>query len=68
MREYLRRGDARQAVDLYRRRPGRWIWDALNGEGLEPTATGELLRRLLPDNALLVLHHACRTAADLARH
>ncbi|WP_271217749.1 pentapeptide repeat-containing protein [Streptosporangium carneum] len=68
VREYLRRGDARQAVDLYRRGPGRWIWDALDGEDLEPAATGELLRRLLSDDALLVLHHACRTAADLARH
>ncbi|GIH93292.1 pentapeptide repeat-containing protein [Planobispora siamensis] len=66
VREYLRRADARRAVELYRRRPGSWVWEALDGQGLDRAATGELLRLLLADDALLVLHRACRAAADLA--
>ncbi|GAA2869659.1 hypothetical protein GCM10010517_29720 [Streptosporangium fragile] len=67
LRGYLRRGDARRAVELYRRRPGAWVWDALDGRDLRQTATEELLRHLLTDDALLVLHRACQAAADIAR-
>ncbi|GII01479.1 pentapeptide repeat-containing protein [Planobispora takensis] len=67
VREYLRRADGRGAVELYRRRPEAWVWDALDGRDLDRAATGELLRLLLADDALLVLHRACRATADLAR-
>ncbi len=63
LREYLRRGDAERAVELYHRRPGAWVWDALDGRDLQRDATGELLA----DEAPLVVHRACRAAADLAR-
>ncbi|WP_068923449.1 pentapeptide repeat-containing protein [Planobispora rosea] len=67
LREHLRRGEAQQAVELYGRRPGAWVWEALKGGGLQRAATGQLLRRLLGDDTLLVLHRACRATADLSR-
>ncbi|MEV4744864.1 pentapeptide repeat-containing protein [Streptosporangium sp. NPDC049248] len=64
--ECLREGDGQRAVELYRSRPGSWVTSALHHcEHLDRAATEVLVRHLLGEDSLLVLHRTCRNAAYL---